>query len=334
MRDGKLTPTTPGWALTTVFTAPTECVTPFITVPGVGCDDVTCYALFMPSLEIDSATGGAHIQCLPSFSTDSDFNMSPIFSYSPGIFCPSGMSRASSVPGTAICCPSGLDCTDVGTNGTTSYKCTATLTTGKFGQGDWGENVGYYSSLTVLSPELHQTIYAEATPIVLLRRNLRKHSSPVISSSATISTIASSAVRPSPSGASDSRPGSNSAVIVGGVLGSVAFILFIVLVHSLARYRRGRVLARNNQSHIGTEQEQGTIRMQQNPSDDTRDFWSLKPEPDPTATRVELEGTAVDHQGPGIYVAKPELEGTAGKNRLFGVFVRGKAELEGNGPGR
>ncbi|KAI0448339.1 hypothetical protein F5B21DRAFT_497848 [Xylaria acuta] len=340
---GITTSITQGWALTTVFTPPTGCVTPFITVPDVGCDDITCSALFMPSLEIDSATGGAHLQCLPSFATDTDFNESPIFAYSPGLFCPSGMTTATSISGTAICCPSGLTCTDVGTD-VTSCRCTATLTTGTFGQGGWGENpdIGYFSSLTVLSPKLHQTIYAEATPITLVAQNVgnndntsssgvQSSDSGLISSTTVISD--STTTQPEPTSTSSPRPSSDSAIIVGGVLGAVAFIFFIALVYFfLTRYRHGRLQTRSIQSHFDTTQEHGTSRTQQNPGDSTGGFWSLKPELDPTTTRAELEGTTIDQQGPGIYVVKPELEGTVGIKRLLGVFVKGKAELEGSSP--
>ncbi|KAI0440068.1 hypothetical protein F4803DRAFT_528885 [Xylaria telfairii] len=341
-RGGITTSTTRGRALTTVFTPPTECITPFITIPDAGCDDITCYALFMPSWEIDSATGGAHLQCLPSFSTDADFNESPIFTYSPGLFCPSGMTTATSISGTALCCPRGLTCTDVGTD-TTSYKCTATLTTGKFGQGGWGENpdIGYFSSLTVLSPELHQTIYAEATPITLVKQNVGDNDnasdSAVQSSgsdSANSTTVNSdpTTAQPGPTNTSSPRSGPDSAVIVGAVLGSVAFILLIALGYFfLARYRRGRLQTRIIQSYSGTMQEHGANQTQQNPSDGAGGFWTLKPELDPSATRVELEDTAIDQHGPGIYVVKPELEDTAGIRRALGVFVKGKAELEGNG---
>ncbi|KAI0505883.1 hypothetical protein F5B22DRAFT_626230 [Xylaria bambusicola] len=321
--------------LTTVFIPPTECITPFITIPDAGCDDITCFALFMPSLEIDSSTGGAHLQCLPSFATDSDFNESPIFTYSPGLLCPSGMTTASSQSDTAVCCPSGLTCTDIGTNDK-SYKCTATLTTGIFGQGGWGENpdIGYISSTTVLSRNFHQIIFAQATPVILVRQNTDNNDTSSISSDPASSrdlinssavTTGSTTAQPRPTNTSIHQSGSNTAAIVGGVVGAVAIILLIALAYFfLARYRR-----RKHQIH--TMPSNDANLAQEYPSDGAGGFWGLKPELDPTATRSELEGTTVDHQGPGIYVVKPELEGTIGRNRLLGVFVKGKAELEGNG---
>ncbi|KAI0197848.1 hypothetical protein F4808DRAFT_437797 [Astrocystis sublimbata] len=332
--------------LTTVFTPPTECATPFITIPDAGCDDITCFALFMPSLEIDSATGGAHIKCLPSFATDDDFNESPIFTYSPGLFCPSGMTTGTSVSGTAICCPSGLKCTNMGRDAT-FYKCTATMTAGIFGEGGWGENpdIGFISSTSVLSSKFHQTIFAEATAITLLRQGAANHddNSDGVSDTQTTSGASTSSIamtsdptttQPGPNNTSSPRSSSNTAKTVGIVVGAVAGVFLILLLYFFfVRYRPRQLRKRNTDIQPGAAQETRTSGPQPYPGDSTVGFWNLKSELDPTATRAELEGTEVGGQGPGIYVMKPELEGSVGIKRLLGVFVKGKAELEGNTPG-
>ncbi|KAI0415596.1 hypothetical protein F5X98DRAFT_376529 [Xylaria grammica] len=344
------TPTSQKLDLTTVFTPPTECATPFITIPDAGCDDITCFALFMPSLEIDSATGGAHIQCLPSFATEDDFNESPIFTYSPGLFCPYGMTTGTSVSGTAICCPSGLECTDIGRDAT-FYKCTATMTAGTFGEGGWGENpdIGYISSISVLSPKFHQTIYAEATAITLLRQgaddsghdsghdsgdNSDGVSDTQTSSSDSITSTAMASdpttTQPGPTNTFSPRSSSDTAMIVGIVLGSVTGVLLLFLLYFFVRYRPRQLRKRNADLRPDAAQENGTSGPQPYPDDSAVGFWNLKSELDPAVTRAELEGTEIDRQGPGIYVVKPELEGSVVVKRLLGVFVKGKAELEGN----
>ncbi|KAI1273275.1 hypothetical protein F5Y07DRAFT_377249 [Xylaria sp. FL0933] len=56
--------------------------------------------------------------------------------------------------------------------------------------------------------------------------------------------------------------------------------------------------------------------------------YTTKPEMDANATRAELEGGHVEDCGDGIYVWKPELEGTPGTERHRGAHVRKKSELE------
>ncbi|KAF2968431.1 hypothetical protein GQX73_g5125 [Xylaria multiplex] len=148
--------------------------------------------------------------------------------------------------------------------------------------------------------------------------------------SRSTSTVTDSIItRPRPTSTSSSQSGSNNPIIIGAVLGSIAFILLIALLYLLwARYRQQRQPART-QPNPGTTHDHGTDRVQQHPSDATKGLWGLKPELDSTSL-VELEDTTVNRQGPGIYVVKPELEGTVGISRLLGVFVKGKAELEGD----
>ncbi|RWA07369.1 hypothetical protein EKO27_g7731 [Xylaria grammica] len=283
--------------------------------------------VIMPSLEIDSATGGAHIQCLPSFATEDDFNESPIFTYSPGLFCPSGMTTGTSVSGTAICCPSGLECTDIGRDAT-FYKCTATMTVGTFGEGEWGENpdIGYIFSISVLSPKFHKTIYAEATAITLLRQgadnsgdnsgdnsdgvsDTQTGSSDSITSTAMASDPTTTQL--GPTNTFSPRSSSDTAKIVGIVLGSViGVILLFLLYFFFVRYRPRQLRKRNADIQPDAAQENGTSGPQPYPGDSAVGFWNLKSELDPAATRAELEGTEIDRQGPGIYVVKPELEGS------------------------
>ncbi|KAI8633259.1 hypothetical protein F5Y19DRAFT_490449 [Xylariaceae sp. FL1651] len=301
-------------ALTTVFTPPTECITPFITTPDAGCDEITCFALFMPSLVIDSTTGAAHLQCLPSFATDSDLKRSSIFVYSPGLFCPSDMTTVN-----------------------TTLAPRSAVPAGTFGGGTRGEDpdIGYVNSTSVLSPFQH--IYAKATLIILIQQNGGNNDGSSVQAwkSESINSTALKAdlitAQPGSTNTSSPQPGPRIAAIVGGVLGGVGFIIALALGYFfLSRYRRRRDRTRNTPSQpiIIPENEAG--QTQDYPGDGTGGFWYQKPELDATTTRMELEGTTIDQQGPGIYVVKPELEGTVVKNRLLDVFLKGKAELEGN----
>ncbi|TRX96507.1 hypothetical protein FHL15_002779 [Xylaria flabelliformis] len=55
--------------------------------------------------------------------------------------------------------------------------------------------------------------------------------------------------------------------------------------------------------------------------------YTVKPELDAAAIRAELEGDFSEPHGDGIYVLKPELDGTVGSERNRGAYVRKKPEL-------
>ncbi|KAI0419721.1 hypothetical protein F5X98DRAFT_372346 [Xylaria grammica] len=56
--------------------------------------------------------------------------------------------------------------------------------------------------------------------------------------------------------------------------------------------------------------------------------WGAPVELGRTSVPAELVGTVVEEPGPGIYVPKPELEGTAGIYGLRGVYIKKKSELD------
>ncbi|KAI0099773.1 hypothetical protein GGR51DRAFT_535013, partial [Nemania sp. FL0031] len=286
--------------------------------------------------------------------------MSPVLSYSPSLFCSSSMIKPTSISTTtsynytvtltAGRVSQGNRGEDVGYISSTPILSTDLQTTHaeatfivlvrqvRTGLAAWTP------LLPTESPTTSPTTSPTKSPIILIPPSTKSPTSAPTTPRTGISTTTlttplttppttvSTTVKPGLANTSSSQLGLNSTIIVSSVLGGAVFILFIALAYFLARYRRGRALTLSNESYTGKVQEHETNRAQQNSSDGTSGLWNLKPELDSTATRAELEGITVDHQGPGIYVVKPELEGTAVGTRLLGVFIRGKAELEGSGP--
>ncbi|GAP85309.2 hypothetical protein SAMD00023353_1002160 [Rosellinia necatrix] len=118
--------------------------------------------------------------------------------------------------------------------------------------------------------------------------------------------------------------------IFGAVAGGVVGFLLLVLIIGyllIVRYRRKRL-----------GRKAAASRPRANPGRDDVEAAAAaaaalrKPPPRARTLPVvaELEGTGAEDRsaGAGIYVAKPELEGTAGMPGLAGVYVRRKAELE------
>ncbi|KAI1471234.1 uncharacterized protein F4812DRAFT_170992 [Daldinia caldariorum] len=114
--------------------------------------------------------------------------------------------------------------------------------------------------------------------------------------------------------------------IVCGVLGA-CILLGVVYVLGRRRRRRGRQAAQGDDDSAGASGDfSGTVDAE-GLSDGYR-----KAELDASAqaTRSELEGPVERNYGAGIYVQKPELEGTRAERHAEGaVYVRNKAELEG-----
>ncbi|KAL7623924.1 hypothetical protein AAE478_005481 [Parahypoxylon ruwenzoriense] len=148
---------------------------------------------------------------------------------------------------------------------------------------------------------------------------------------------------PSSGGSSSDGP-SRSAIVGASVGGTLGAILLLLGLGSLFFFYVRRKRRRGNRDEEGSETSGSRRHLFFSP------FFSQKAELDagPGATRSELEGSlaaaaAGFFDGPGLYVRKPELEGTlgaegqgqgqggeGGKGRAA-VYVKMKAELEGRG---
>ncbi|KAF2969954.1 hypothetical protein GQX73_g3621 [Xylaria multiplex] len=118
------------------------------------------------------------------------------------------------------------------------------------------------------------------------------------------------------------RTSSHIGLKVGASIGGVIAVAVIVLGYFLlTRYRRKRRL--NDRERLNSVPADPEVEVVRKPYEKKR--LPKLPEPEP---RAELEGTPVETRGDGIYVWKPELEGTAGVPGAVGVYVKKKSELE------
>lgn len=92
--------------LTTIFTPPSQCKTPLAFV-GDCQNDLECDGSFMPFLFIQNSgtPSGTLIQCYPETTTFNDGFVDAIYDYSPGVFCPNGMTTATKIADAFLCCP-------------------------------------------------------------------------------------------------------------------------------------------------------------------------------------------------------------------------------------
>ncbi|KAI0456357.1 hypothetical protein F5B21DRAFT_159304 [Xylaria acuta] len=353
--------------LTTIFTPPPECKTPFAFV-GDCYNEFECDGSYMPFLSIPDSRnpGGTSIQCYPEVTTYSDGYVDAVFEYSPGLFCPDGMTTATSIASVFLCCPSGLTYSFDGDE----EQCTATITMGAAFVGPWQQNQATVLDTTSFSSADSMTLYAAAFPVYL--NNIRSGTSghapgqsipPVSGESSTTGTSTlkevpsktptsnsprcrrdscqtTTTTQPNTGGestpattntlGSDEPKSSNQTnlkigVGVGvGVGGAVVLILLALGYMLLRRYRRKRLLNPHQHPDSPPTKRDGD-EAQEIQQMYRKKLPSELPVPE---SWVELEGTQVEGRGPGIYVWKPELEGTAGVPAAKGVYVRKKSELE------
>ncbi|KAI8954982.1 hypothetical protein F4801DRAFT_415870 [Xylaria longipes] len=351
--------------LTTIFTPPSPCKTPFA-FDGDCRNEFECDGSYMPFLYVSASgnQGGTSLQCYPEVTTYNGF-VDAAFDYSPGLFCPDGMTTATSIASVFLCCPSGL---------TYSYdgeqdQCTATITMGEALLGSWSDNQATVLSITSFSRADSMTLYASAVPVYLTDTrsgtfgNVPSQAIPPVSGESSTtgpstsvevssntptsngprcrgdgcqttttttqpSTGGGSTPATNPVSSNESNPPNqiNLKVSVGVGIGvAVAFVLLLALGYMLLRrYRQKRLLSRlqllgspPTKPDWGGEQAVRQIYQKK-----------LPPELPVVESWVELEGTQVEDRGTGIYVWKPELEGTAGIPGAKGIYVRKKSELE------
>ncbi|KAI0509137.1 hypothetical protein F5B22DRAFT_618601 [Xylaria bambusicola] len=323
--------------LTTVFTAPPVCQTPFAWLNDCY-GKYHCDAQYLPFLYTDSP-GSPPVVCLPQTTIFSDGFTDGQYDYNPGIYCPNGLTTATSIGNQFLCCPIGMTYSFDG-----KYdSCAGTVTKGVFWAGPGNLNSGTIARAITLSSGDGTTIFLGAPPVWLTQNSHNYFSNPAPTSidrptdtikeptskqtSLTSQTtthrcwdkrdcLTTSLPTNTPGPPS---PGPSLGVKVGAIVGgAVTFVLVAVAAVLLLRYRRRRLLARQDSPLTDLD------------ADLIQQHYQKKhlPELPVVESAAELEGTHVEGHGPGIYVWKPELEGTAGLSGAKGVYVRKKSELE------
>ncbi|KAI0096127.1 hypothetical protein GGR51DRAFT_51056 [Nemania sp. FL0031] len=309
-------------ALTTTFTPPPECNTPFI----YDNFDTTYYAYYPPLL-ISSFRGNrdpSTFQCLPE--TTSADGPDGVYKYNPGLFCPEGMTTGTSIGNIFICCHS--DLTYSSSQG--SEECIGTKTIGVGFTGYDSGEVGIIEGITSFSSADNMTVEVYASPVSLISELVIGSTSTVFFGSMSVaSNTPKTSNSPSPSPiSSGARAASHTGLKVKASLGAIVLVLILLALGYvlLTRYRRKRLA-----SHCQPSNQPSSTpdRMEAEAILKIRQKRSL-PELPMVELRAELDGVQIESRGPGIYVWKPELEGTAGVAGSVGVYVREKAELEAN----
>ncbi|KAI0397240.1 hypothetical protein F5Y17DRAFT_389943 [Xylariaceae sp. FL0594] len=291
--------------LTTVFTPAPACATPLLQ----HCFGSVCQAGVFSATQIfgNEATmknvNLCHSSCYPS----------PDLTYSPGLYCPAGMTTASDGPSNAYCCPSGMSIQEY------SY---ATVCEGVLTGGPLFVNSNGCSTTSLGSARYPVSV--SATPVLLIRNQ-------TVSSLSRPPSPSPSPTSPSGQGSGDSGLPAKVKVIIG-VTVPLGALLLLSFAFAIIKYYRRRT-------------ERGrTVETVENGGGDT-DHAHNKPELvgtviggplprtelDALAVRAELEGPHMEN-GAGIYVQKPELGGSDISHQqsgAVGVHVQRKWELGG-----
>ncbi|KAJ8126222.1 hypothetical protein O1611_g7416 [Lasiodiplodia mahajangana] len=327
--------------LTTTFTPPPECTSWYIDE----CTDTNCYAEAFPTgtgLCGDGSDATTSYACYPKVTSSTEtvangefIRISEVATYSPGLYCPLGMSTATSIPllDGVFCCPSGLTFQ----GGLDGGSCARTQTRGTFMQSS------YCNRTTIAGPtgSLTTTISIYAMPLFLGGQKLLSSSS--FSSTSALTTqqgTSTSTATPAPSRtttpevvASNSGPpiGLRLGLGIGIPLAVTSLLALLGGFWCIRRYRRkGAWKTQGYQRHSPQILTFGES-MQEKPELEGSALQPsyAKAELDPSVTRVELEAP-YEGNGAGIYVHKPELQATDGLpgRSALGTYVQTKGELE------
>ncbi|RWA10084.1 hypothetical protein EKO27_g5044 [Xylaria grammica] len=250
--------------------------------------------------------GTLTIRSSPSCYPGTPSRATPPPTYSPGHFCPAGMTTVASVSigDVAWCCPDGLTLEE-------DYLCRGTTT-------QWA-----YTSTGSL--DCVERMADTGTPPMV-----RVAATPVVLKGVPQNDL-KGVPQNDPKGMPQNDPkGVFTAVEVGIILGSilgVAFLSALAIIYVL-RVRKAKVTEKaqvEKAPKVGTDEYTGKPELEgSRPC-----VYTTKAELDALATRAELEGILVESHGDDdIYVLKPELEGTAGLESNRGAYVRRKPELE------
>ncbi|KAI8952080.1 hypothetical protein F4801DRAFT_240124 [Xylaria longipes] len=276
------------------------------------------------------------IACYPELSTSFDsvdsintlMYVDDARTYSPGIYCPFGMSTAQSVPfvNGVFCCPSGMtlvrgDSTclrEVITGTFILPGCTRTTIGQPAGQPNYKPaDISYTTTISITARALFlagQTI-------------LNPSSSPTsfLSNSSSGSAVPIPLIPNTPSpGHGHARPSIGLKVGLG-----VGITLGVILLLALCAFRYVRAYRkRMDRERTPRGLTPADILQVDKPELAGCTFQEpyVKVELDSMATRAELEAPS-EEIGAGIFVHKPELQGSDGHN-VLGVYVKRKAELE------
>ncbi|KAI1330014.1 hypothetical protein F5Y16DRAFT_416607 [Xylariaceae sp. FL0255] len=337
----------PNYALTTTFTPPPECLMPVL----FGCVNSTiCGGATFAGLQVHSALDGESsgepttIACLPSTYGDDE----AVYIYSPGIYCPSGMTTAN-IDGFGN---TALGCQFVSANSAFPRECdfcSGQMSTGVFLQGTNTEELFIITGTMTATSDILGNLPVRAFPVIIEGGESGSPASqstpttednsslPTPSSSPAIKISNASSQSPAPTSSSQSSSGGGSKgtklrVVVGAVVATVLLLLAAVLVSSIIIRRRRRKRCTIHAAPGQQSPRSGEKTRIGNEVPKPLEFKHY--ELDASAGRAELEGTpvATEDVSSGIYVVKSELEGTAGVPGLRGVYVKKKAELDGRSP--
>ncbi|KAK6955763.1 hypothetical protein Daesc_003407 [Daldinia eschscholtzii] len=169
------------------------------------------------------------------------------------------------------------------------------------------------------------TIQLNAVVFIALAKGVFLEGQSITPTATTLSTkIGTETIPSSVDDVPTNSPSRNAliAAVVGGVLGAC---ILVGLGYALWRRKRSRRAVQDN-NLIDTGASVNGTDPSGMPHDDYRKAELDTPA---QATRSELEGSTEPNYGAGIYVRKPELEGTQGESHTEGsVYVKNKAELE------
>ncbi|KAI0447305.1 hypothetical protein F4803DRAFT_365035 [Xylaria telfairii] len=316
--------------LTAVFTPAPECTTPYVYF----CSEHGCMASIARVPDMRA--------CFPSTTTNIYTEEYPVLTYSPGLFCPHGMTVASSHSNTVYCCYNGFSYNQGDGNGQgNAGECVATLTEGYFividnssrdmhstfafgprqtddfnlvaAQSQYG-GVTYTRAPTIFATELAILLAAPPLPEKTLGPPLETPGLPL-----------ETGLPSSGNGATEPQVG----IVVGVSIGGTLLLCFGLVLFTIYRKRLWMeppacVEAVEEKAEC-YEEYMGKPELEDNT---VYPFRLTKVELDAFAIRAELEGSGAPDAGAGINVIKPELQGSLGVPGLLGVCVKKKAELE------
>ncbi|KAI0187902.1 hypothetical protein EV127DRAFT_513411 [Xylaria flabelliformis] len=312
--------------LTTLFTPDPSCSSFYVNICDTDNPAQYCVATAFPAVgcldESSQRTTRSYLACYPSSAPGLVIGIS---TYSPGYFCPVGMTTVESVSvlSGAWCCLNGFTWSSSRCQKATSQ---ATLIS---------TNVSDCTSqkLMTVNRQLsgNNDITLLASPILLTGQKFPM-TTPFTSRNSISSTKTiiynTGGSRGSISNATSGRPSVSTTavawIVVSGIIGIVSLLL---LAFFCIRRRRKALAAKNVLSEKAAKIEPDKFIGKPELEGSKAYVYTVKPELDAAAIRAELEGDVSEPHGDGIYVLKPELEGTVGSERYRGVHVRKKPEL-------
>ncbi|KAF2969062.1 hypothetical protein GQX73_g4467 [Xylaria multiplex] len=308
--------------LTTLFTPDPSCLSVFgscATDGGISSPNNCIGNVFPQAICSTSTIGldgiarftwGNSLSCYPS-SSGAHFLVQ---TYSPGYFCPVGMTTVTSVLAldAVWCCPTGLTLED--------DLCKSTGTQVIYREDTAVEDCLHTNTLALSTAP---TMTVNFSPILLGRQKF-----PLTT---PLTSIGSSPTSPSSSPRPPNKqPAMSETATIGIIIGSIIgglFLSSLAILYIMKLRKAKRLGKRQLEAAVKAKPDEYTGKPE---LEGSRAYvYTAKAELDAMATRAELEGTVVESHGDdGIYVLKPELQGTLGTERNRGAYVRKRSELE------